>query len=201
MARTYDDTYSWVVAGAKIALPLTALALLSMLFLVSDRIDPTQPVPYADIDLDELAREPRITLPHFAGVTEDGAALSLSATEARTDLLTAGVSASGIVARLKSPEGFSADVTAGLAQLDPLAGAVQLSGGVHIATSANYAIVAEEVLLSTDRTRIESPGAITADAPFGQIEAGAMVLQTEGVDAPHLLVFNNGVKLVYQPVK
>lgn len=201
MARTYDDTYSWVVAGAKIALPLMALTLLSMLFLVSDRIDPTQPVPYADIDLDELAREPRLTLPHFAGVTEDGAALTLTASEARPELSDAGAWVSDIVARLQSEEGFSADVTAGLARLDPLAGAVQLSGGVQIVTSAAYTISAEEVLLRTDRTRIESPGAIIADAPFGEIEAGAMVLQAEGEGAPHVLVFNNGVMLIYQPVK
>lgn len=200
MARAYDDTYSWIVAGAKIVLPLTALVLLSTLFLVSERIDPTQPIPYADIDLDELAREPRLTQPRFAGVTEDGAALTVSASAARPESGGTGASATDIVARIDGPGGFVADITAREGRLDPTVAEVQLSGAVKLTTSAGYAITSERLNLSTDRTSIESPGSVTADAPFGQLVAGSMSLRADGPGAPHLLVFNAGVKLIYLPV-
>jgi lipopolysaccharide export system protein LptC len=200
MARNYDDTYSWLVAGAKIVLPLMALALLSTLFLVSERIDPTQPVPYADIDLDELAREPRLTQPRFAGVTEDGAALTVAASGARPDAVGTGASATGIVVRIESPEGFTADILADEGRLDPALGEVRLKGSVSLRTSAGYAIATEAVSMQTDRTRVEAPGMVVAEAPFGQISAGTMLLSTAGAGAPHLLVFNAGVKLIYHPV-
>ncbi|MBW6506470.1 MAG: hypothetical protein K0B00_06935 [Rhodobacteraceae bacterium] len=200
MARGYDDTHSWLVMGAKIVLPLLALSLLATLFLVSQRIDPSQPVPYADIDLDELAREPRMTEPHFAGVTEDGAALTVSAAGARPDAVGSGASATGIVARIDSPGAFWADIVADEGRLDPIRGEVRLRGAVSLRTSAGYAIESDEINLTIDRTRIEAPVSVVADAPFGQLSAGAMTLSTSGADAPYLLVFNAGVKLIYHPV-
>lgn len=200
MARQLDDTWSWIVAGARIVLPLTALSLLSLLFLVSDRTDPTQPIPYADIDLAELAREPRLTAPQFSGVTEDGAELTFTASGARPEAVAQGASATDVVARLQSPGGFSADVTARLASLDPVAAEVRLSGEVRLVTSAGYTISADEIVLATDRSRIEAPGPVLAEAPFGRLDAGGMDLRTEAAGAPYLLVFNGGVKLIYQPL-
>ena len=46
MARL--DLHSRLVTWAKVALPLAALAILSTLFLLADRIDPTAAIPYAD---------------------------------------------------------------------------------------------------------------------------------------------------------
>ena len=201
MARQLDDSWSWFVAGARIVLPLTALALLSMLFLVSDRVDPTDPIPYADIDLAELAREPRLTAPQFAGVTQDGAALTFSATGARPEAGVQGASATDVVARLQSPGGFVADITARLASLDPVATVLRLSGDVRLVTSAGYSISTEQLVLATDRSRIESLGAVLAEAPFGRLDAGSMDLRAEAEGAPYLLVFNGGVKLIYQPIE
>ena len=82
MARR--DRHSRVVGWLKVALPLAALAILSTLFLLSDRIDPEDALPYAEVDVEDLAREPRMTAPTYAGMTTDGAALTLTATEAQT---------------------------------------------------------------------------------------------------------------------
>ena len=77
MARA--DTHTRVVGWLKVALPLMALAVLSTLFLVADQIDPEDALPYAEVDVEDLAREPRMTMPSYAGITTDGAALSLTA--------------------------------------------------------------------------------------------------------------------------
>ncbi|MGB4909398.1 MAG: hypothetical protein WBP15_12770, partial [Tabrizicola sp.] len=83
MARV--DRHTRLVGWLKVALPLTALAILSTLFLVARRIDPEAALPYAEVDVEDLAREPRMTAPTYAGTTEDGAALTLSADEARPE--------------------------------------------------------------------------------------------------------------------
>ena len=80
-----DNTYSRLVAWLKILFPLIALAILSTLFLVARTVDPAQDLPYADVDVAELAREQRIGQPNYSGVTADGAAISLSARSALPD--------------------------------------------------------------------------------------------------------------------
>ena len=51
------NTYSTVVSWAKIILPLVALGLLSTLFLFSRTPDPNRAIPFAAVDVEELARE------------------------------------------------------------------------------------------------------------------------------------------------
>ena len=73
---------SVVVAWLRVLLPLAALAILSTLFLLSRRPDPDAAIPYARIDAEARARDPRITAPSFAGVTSDGATIALTADRA-----------------------------------------------------------------------------------------------------------------------
>ena len=78
-----DDTYSRVIAWLKILLPLVALGILSILFLVARTIDPAQNLPFADVDIAEITRDQRVSRPNFSAVTADGAAITLSASTAR----------------------------------------------------------------------------------------------------------------------
>ena len=80
-----DNLRSNVVAWLKIVLPLAALAAMSTLFLLSRTIDPADAIPYATVDVEDRIREPRMTAPTYSGVTSDGAALTLTADEARPD--------------------------------------------------------------------------------------------------------------------
>jgi lipopolysaccharide export system protein LptC len=99
----HENLHSRVVAWLKIILPLTALGILSTLFLFSRTIDPSDAIPYATVDVEERAREPRVTAPAYAGVTSDGARLSMTAAEARPG---AGTGAGAIVGSvIASPRG------------------------------------------------------------------------------------------------
>ena len=79
----HDNFHSALVGWLKIVLPLTALGLLSTLFLVSRTIDPSDAIPFATVDIEDRIRQPRLTLPTWAGVTDDGSAMTVTATEAR----------------------------------------------------------------------------------------------------------------------
>ena len=78
-----DNLHSRFVAWMKILLPLAALGILSTLFMISDRFDPTNAVPVADIDLQERAQSLGATKATFAGVSADGHKISLRTERAR----------------------------------------------------------------------------------------------------------------------
>lgn len=192
----HDNIHSRLVAWLKVILPLAALALLSTLFLVSRGIAPEDALPYSEVDVEELAREPRLTAPRYAGVTQDGAALSVTAEVARPDM-GGGASATALTARLETPDGVTTDIAASDGQLDTAAGLLTLTGDVRIAASSGYAITTGELTAALDRTLLTAPGTVAATAPMGRIDAGAMQLTSQGDD--YVLVFNGGVKLVYEP--
>lgn len=202
----FDNLHSFAVYWLKILLPLGALAILSTLFLLSRTIDPEDALPYAQVDVEELARQPRLTAPEYAGVTDDGSAITVTAdTAIPGDAETPGLAASKPQAVLETATGLRTEISAAEGRIDPKAGLLTLTGGVSIATSTGYSLGTDSLSLALDRTLAQSDSAVIATAPFGDIAAGGMVLRaeqpadTEGGAPAYVLLFNNGVKLVYLP--
>ncbi len=195
-----DNTYSHLVSWLKIVLPLLALAILSTLFLVARTVDPAQNLPFADVDVDEIARDQRIGKPNYSGVTSDGAAVSVVAESAkpdpdRPDAMT-GEKAEAVI---ELENGITVNVTAGALDLDNAAGQVRLLQDVHVTTSDGYSIETEEVQVALNRTRIASDRHSVVKGPVGVISADTFELTRESASDPHyLLVFKGHVKLVYR---
>ncbi|MFO1203377.1 MAG: LPS export ABC transporter periplasmic protein LptC [Tabrizicola sp.] len=198
MARA--DRHTRLVGWLKVALPLMALAILSTLFLVARRIDPEDALPYAEVDVEDLAREPRMTAPTYAGTTEDGAALTLSAEEARPAAEGSPARAAGLRLDLATPDGGSTELVAAEARMDDTARQVLLSGGVTVTTSTGYRLETAEVAAKLDRTGLESRAPVVATGPAGEIRADGMSL-SQDIRTPgdYVLVFKGSVRLVYQP--
>lgn len=196
------DRHSRLVGWLKVILPLAALAMLSTLFLVADRIDPSDAIPYAEVDVDDLVRDPRMTAPTYAGTTEDGAALTVTAATARPASGTEEATADAVLATLVMPGGGSADLTAAAALLDSAAGMLTLSGGVRIAATSGYTVETEALSVRLDRSGVTGDSAVTAIGPAGRIEAaGFSIARQETADgsAAYLLVFSGRVRMIYQP--
>ncbi len=194
------DFHSRMVGWLKVALPLAALAILSTLFLVADRIDPEAALPYAEVDVEDLARDPRMSAPAYAGTTSDGAAITVSAALARPATEDSGAAAEEVAARIDTPDGGWLDITAALARLIPESDRLDLSGGVSLTTGSGYALTTEGLSARLDRTGIEGTSPVRVTSPMGQIEAQGFALTQDAADpAAYLLVFKGGVKLVYQP--
>lgn len=184
----------------KVALPLAALAILSTLFLVADRIDPEDALPYAEVDVEDRAREPRMTAPTYAGITSDGAALTLTAEEARPATETTPAEAQKLHLELATPDGGTSRLEAATATMDTVAKEVLLSGGVTITTSTGYRLETEAMTARLDRSGLESRSPVTATGPAGEIQAQGMTLsQDNRTPGAYLLVFKGGVRLIYQP--
>ena len=195
-----ENLHSKVVVWAKVTLPLLALALLATLFLFSRKIDPTDAIPYAEVDVEERAREPRLTMPTYAGVTADGSALTIAAAEARPDSAAGVGTATTIIGKLETPDGARVDLQAANGVLNTDEGLMSLGGGVTLTTTSGYFIQTQALLAKLDQTSLSSPGAITASTPMGQLQAGEMSLTQDPKQAKsYLLVFKGRVKLLYTP--
>jgi lipopolysaccharide export system protein LptC len=197
MARA-ADSHSRIVFWLKIILPLAALAVLSTLFLVSRNIGGDGVIPFSEVDLDALAREQRLTAPEYSAMTRDGAALTIRSIAARPQ--GEGAVATVITATYAQDGGLTVGLNAARGSFDPAAGTLTFGGGVRVETSAGYVLVTDSIAGRLDRTRLTSPAKVTATAPFGQIDAGAM--QLDRADVPGgdtILVFNKGVRLIYDP--
>ncbi|MFT7060242.1 MAG: lipopolysaccharide export system protein LptC [Pseudorhodobacter sp.] len=199
----YDDFHSTAVAWLKVVLPLLALAILSTLFLFSRTIDPNDAIPFAEVDVEERLREPRLTAPTWAGVTDDGAALTVMATVARPQQnATQGASAESLTAVLETPDGGQVDLVAARGSLDTQGAVLTMQGGVVITTSTEYQLETDALIVALDQTSMISESPVVAHGPIGRIEAGAMEMRKDVErDGAYLLVFKNGVKMLYQPPK
>lgn len=193
------DRYSRSILVLKLALPLGALGLLSTLFLVSRDIDPSRAISNAAVDVTELAREPRISGANYAGVTDDGAALTIRAATARADpdgqlRLTM----TDMNATLETPDGQTTEIRAGLGRLDRGAGQVMWERDVQITAPHGYALQTDQLSGLLDNTRLWSDGDLRVAGPVGQITAGqfSLELAANGADG-YVMLFSGGVKLVY----
>ncbi len=197
------DGWSRLVAALKVLLPLTALALLSMLFLISNRINPEDALPYAEVDVEERLREPRMTAPTYTGTTRDGAAIEVTAAEARPAASdTSGASATDVRARLTTPDGKLATLESISAQMTPNGEEISFFGDVHLDHSSGYEVTSDTMTARLDVMDVQSNTPVTVDGPAGRITAQSMRLTQSGDGADnYLLVFNGSVKLLYQPAK
>ncbi len=201
MAGSADhNLHSRVVAWLKVVLPLAALAILSTLFLVARTIDPSDAIPYAEVDVAERLREPRMTAPTYSGLTADGAAITLTATEARPDDAQTSGTAKLLTGRLATPDGATSEMAAATASLDQPGQTLSLGGGVRITNSIGWVITTDALTYALDQTDVQSAGPVRATGPLGIVDAGAMRLsQDRANQGAYLLVFTNRVKLIYQP--
>ncbi|MFB2532157.1 LPS export ABC transporter periplasmic protein LptC [Paracoccus sp. p4-l81] len=186
-----------MVNALKVALPLAALAVLSTMFLISDKADPDAALPYAQVDVDKMTREPRLGRPTYSGTTADGSAVVLSASNALPGADGA-VSAQALNLRLTTPQGLIAHVLADQGGVDAGGRQIELAGGVRLSTSTGYSLATQSMTASTTDSRLTAPGTVTATAPFGRLTAGAMTLHG-GETGAHVLDFTGGVRLIYQP--
>lgn len=190
--------YSRLIAWAKIVLPLLALALLSTIFLLSDRREPMETVPFAEALQDGETTREGISAPYYSGKTSGGDLLTMSATRARPQP-GGGILAEDLAAAMRLTDGSEILLDALSATLSDDSDAALLEGGVRIRSSAGYVLSTEAMTTALEHIEAESLGPVTGDGPLGRLEAGRMRITTpEGGEAVQLL-FTEGVKLVYQP--
>lgn len=195
-----DDLHTRLVTWLKIALPLIALAFLATLFLFSNRIGGEGELPYAKIDVEELARQQRITAPDYSGTTTDGASITLRARTARPPQGSEQALMDQPAATYLAKDGTVIELRAEEGRMALDSASVTLDKGVEITTSAGYRLTASDLTALTMRTEVSTDNPVHGETPFGTIAGGAMILKPDAAKPnSYVLVFKKGVTMIYQP--
>ncbi|KIT15110.1 LPS export ABC transporter periplasmic protein LptC [Jannaschia aquimarina] len=185
-----------LVRGTKILLPLIALSLLSTLFLLADRVDPDDALPYAEVDVSERARDQQLTSPRVMGRTTGGTSFDLTAETARPDARDPNRLTIDMLRLDLSGDG-GATISAAAGMVNTGTRTLVLEGDVNITTTTGYEVRTERLEGALGDLRIASPGKVTGDGPLGRLTAGAMeIVESDGTQR---LRFTGGVDLLYEP--
>lgn len=194
----YDNRYSLFVNWLKIILPLSAIALLSTLFLFAHRPGEGEVIPFAEIA--EIALENRLSNPRFSGVGSEGVTFEISAEAARPDpAAPAKVMVENTRVELASRLGDTVEIIAGLSQIDTEQKILTTSGLTRITASSGYLMETEGLVATLATGQVESTGKLEIRSPFGQMTAGRLLIRGANDEGGLIVVFNQGVRLVYLP--
>ena len=192
----YDNWHSRLVGWLKIILPLAALGLLSSMFLLNLGPDADGTIPFSEIE--ELAREQTISEPYFAGVADDGSIVTISAKAARPDG-EGGLSVDTLSAELTSTDGSQVTLRAGAGSIQNGGRTAQLDGLVRMETSTGYRLETTGLIAGLDTGRVDTIGLLQGRAPFGELSAGHLTVETPPGAGGTRLLFTDGVRLLYHP--
>ena len=195
------DRYSRLVLWLKVALPLLALAILSTLFFVAETLDPEAAIPYADVDVEQALQDQGMTRPTFGGVTPEGVEIQLTALEVRPDPeLRSRLNGHDLKADLKIPQQGTIAIRSPEGLVDADTGIAALRGGALLESSTGFTVATEQITASFKEATARADSEVRATGPVGMLTAGAMELMRQHDDnASYLLVFKNGVRLIYEP--
>ena len=198
MRFSFGDSYSAFVVWVKTLLPILALGMLSTIFLFSGKVDVTQSLPYAKLNIAEIVREQRITKPYFSGVSYNDTEITLSAAYASSDTQNADIlNITDLSIILTSKHAKTVRITAGLGTLDATKQKVTVSKDVYLTAMPGFWLKTNSLTVDLQQ------GVATADTMFqsvtalGTINAGNMIVKT--ITNDQQIIFTNGVRLIYYP--
>lgn len=195
-----ENRYTRFVTLAKIVLPLIAVALLSSLFLVARAPDTTTEIPYSESELAEIIRGERVQAPEYRGVLKTGAAIALDADSARPDPDSPDRTLAQVIRMtLLDESGEQIVINAGEGALDAAEERAIGGQGLQITHSDGFVMKSWSGWALLDGTRAETDGAVTVTMDKIDLAAGRMIFRQNPDGSDQLLVFTDGVKLVYGP--
>lgn len=193
-------SYSTVVRGLTVVLPLVALALLSTLFLVARTAPEDSALPFIQElrDRDNSAGDVMRT-PIYTGTTDAGDAVTVRAESVAPDPeVSGGALADMPRADIRFGDGRNLRIEATSGAFASEENRLSLAGDVVITHSTGYQLFTSAVDADLNTNEATAPEPVRVEGPSGTLEAGAMVVRRKE-DENVELVFTNRVKLVYRP--
>lgn len=195
------DLYSKIIAYLKVLLPVAALALLSTLFLISDRIQRTPQIPFGPREIERRIAGQQVTAPYFAGTTKAGHSIMIAAGRALKETETLSTTTEGLEAEIILVNGQRINMLAKTGTIDPNENKAILDGNVRLTTSDNMQLLTNLLEASLDHLDIFAPTKVRGNSNFGAITAGMMRILPETNSESAQILFTNGVRVLYEPSK
>jgi lipopolysaccharide export system protein LptC len=182
--------------AVKFVLPLLAVAILSSLFLFSQPITLGGALPFADIDLADRLREPKMTDVRLASTTDKGAELALTA-DAVVPTSTTQTIARNAKGTITPLNGNATTFTAPQISYTEDTALATLTGGVQI-TSADYTMTTEAMDVQINAAKLQSRSPVSAKGPLGTLQAGGHDCARKRWGAISVLQFGGSVGILTQ---
>ena len=158
----------------------------------------TQSLPYAELNVEDIIREQRITKPYFTGISESGIEFALSAAYATPNASQPSIlDVSELRVEFKTPQGNTAEITAGLGVMNAGTKSAKISQGVRLASKLNFWITTETLDIDFNDSYASTNGPFKGVFSLGTIESGNMVLKMIAGDQQ--ILFTNRVRMLYNP--
>lgn len=193
-----ENRHSQFVGWAKIVLPLSALALLSTLFLFARGEVTTSESFVAEVE--SIAREQILAAPAYSGVSESGARIELVARQVaplRNQPYLYAVE--DIALQMLEQSGETLDVKALTGEVDSKRNILHLMGLAKLWTSTGYDMETNGLLVQMDEGIVSSDSVLEVIAPFGVLFAGRVTYYAGETEAAQRILFTDGVRLLYTP--
>lgn len=203
--RASVGAYSRFVSVTKIALPLLAVVLMSTIFLVGPEEDFESGIVFSAADIEGLSDGLKISNPRFAGVTQAGDTVSITADSALPDGPDPEtVAFDRLTATTEYVNGDVVTLTAKSGVVTVATQVLYGENGVEIETSRAYRGTTDAATADLVAGTLETVGSVSITGPIGQIDAGRMSVRPSDnalptSDGPRYFWFENGVKVVYLP--
>jgi len=195
------DRYSRMVQFLKVLLPLAAILLLSMVFLLSRSIETNVSGPFSEQDISARVKSQLVTQPHFRGTTRNGEDIQIEAVRASRGTADSAPTALQLKGRYGLTNGGVITLDSDTGTLRPDKGQATFSGDVVITTTDGIRVTTDQLNTSLDEIRGDTPGLVQGVGPIGKFSAGRMSFGAEKSDGPVHILFTDGVKLLYEPQK
>lgn len=193
------DRYSRTVAFLRVLLPLSALAILATLFLLSRSQDHVTTIPFTDADVAARTAGQQVTRPFFSGTTTKGEEIIVTADSARPGSNATPGDADNLNARLKLAGGQLITLRSDAGSLNLVGDTATFQGNVRIETSTGLVVLTEKMNTLLDGIKGNTPGTVTGSGPMGDFTAGNMEFSAKSGEGDVHMLFKNGVKLIYDP--
>lgn len=180
-------------------MPLSALAILATLFLLSRSQDQVATIPFTDADVSARTKGQQVTRPFFSGTTSKGEEIIVTADSARPGNNTTPGDADNLNARLKLAGGQLITLRSDAGSLNPVGDIATFVGNVRIETSTGLLVLTELMNAALDGIEGNTPGTVTGSGPMGDFTAGSMEFSAKSGEGDVHMLFKNGVKLIYVP--
>lgn len=190
-----DEGYTQLIGFLKISLPLAALGLMSTVFLFARAPNQDPTIPYAE--LEEIAQESRLSGARLSGIADDGSVIEINARYATPQGDVLGVETMN--ATIESLDGTQVDINSGGGEINNSERTARLTGLTRIETSNGFEMETFGVMADLTTGRIVSDGALEVQTPFGTLTAGQLIIETPDQATGQVMLFQNGVRLIYTP--
>ncbi|MBT8153531.1 hypothetical protein KMP13_06400 [Epibacterium ulvae] len=193
------DRHTRIIALLKVILPLTALALLSTVFLVSRGSEQDAAIPFAQKEIEERMRGQQVTRPFFAGSTPNGDEILVSADKARVEDSETGPTTQALSGIMRLADGGHISLKSETGSLSSDMEIAHFRQKVVVETDDGLRVETELLDAHLNAIAAEAPETVEATSPLGHLIAGSMHIKTESQGSEVHILFNKGVKLVYEP--